>query len=488
MSTGSLRRIVFPGAAIACALVAAHYRLDLVIAAWLDLAPLVATVPLALFGWISGSMTIIRALDLVVWDRVGLRRGVRPPQLLIQLSNVAIFIVSAVALATNVFGMPLTGVIATSSVIGLVVGFAVKSLISDTFSGIALNLDRGFSIGDFVQVMSRGIPGRLIGRVTEINWRSTYILTPENCVLVVPNTLMSESMVVNLSRPEVASEFEHILVLDFEVPSEQGVRILSAAIEAAAMDNAAIFDGKARITETSATGVHYKIKYMLDPARLAPGKAKHLLFGHVLRHLTKAGVKLAHPKQDSWMITGGPDHFAIGSADHRRHLIGQVELFRDLAANDIDMLTNRMQQRRLQPGAAIVRSGEPGDSMFVVSEGLVSVRIRGAEDEVDVARLAPGDFFGEMSVLTGEPRSASVVTVTDTVVYEIGKADVAALLDRNPGAAEVLSEAAAVRRVMSSAAAARSPEARDIETATIAGQILARMTKFFGRIRRPTAA
>jgi potassium-dependent mechanosensitive channel len=120
----------------------------------------------------------------------------------------------------------------------------------------------------------------------------------------------------------------------------------------------------------------------------------------------------------------------------------------------------------------------------------VSVRIAAAEDEVDVARLAPGDFFGEMSLLTGEPRSATVVAVTEATIYEIRKDDMAALLDRNPGAAEVLSEAAAERRVLSSAAVLKAtPQALEAEKATIAGQILARMTKFFGgRRRRPVTA
>jgi len=128
--------------------------------------------------------------------------------------------------------------------------------------------------------------------------------------------------------------------------------------------------------------------------------------------------------------------------------------------------------------------------MFVVSEGLVSVRIMVADEEVEVARLAPGDFFGEMSLLTGEPRSSTVIATTEATIYEIGKADMAALLDSNPGAAEVLSTAAAERRVLSSAAMMRQPpQAIEAEKASLAHQILTRMTRFFGsRRRRPVVA
>ncbi len=481
------RRVLAPLAAFALLLFATYYRADLALAEMTGLSPRVTLIIFAVIGWLVGAMSAVRLLDALVWSRMGRRGRKRPPRLLIQLTGLAIYIIVAVSIATNAFGFSLTGIIATSSVIGLVVGFAVKSLISDTFSGIALNLDRGFAVGDFVQIMSRGIPGRLIGRVTEINWRSTHIQTPENSVLMVPNTLMSESMIVNLSRPDIASEFEQIIVLDFQVPSDRAVRVLTAAIQAAALDNPAIFDVKARISETSVLGVHYKLKYMLDPAKFAPGKAKHLIFGHVLKHLTKAGLALAHPKQDVWNIEGAPAHMLTGGEAHRRNLLQQVDLFADLAPADIDMLTARMKERIFRPGAAVIRAGEAGESMFVVSEGLVSVRIRAAEDEVDVARLGPGDFFGEMSVLTGEARSATIVALTDAVICEIGKEDVAELLDHSPDAAATLSAAAAQRRMASSAAMARSPEAAEAEKASMAEAILAKMGSFFGRLRRPAS-
>lgn len=489
MNGRAIARTVWPVLAFSALLFAGYHRIDRTILEATGFRVDIVDRIIAFVGWAVGSLAVVRLIDVAIWNRLGSRGGQRPPRLLVQLSSLAIFVVSAVVIATNVFGMSLTGVIATSSVIGLVIGFAVKSLISDTFSGIALNLDSGVGVGDFVQVISRGIPGRLVGRVTEINWRSTHILTPENSVLVVPNTLLSESMLLNLSRPQIASEFEQIIVLDFEVPSERAVRVLTAGLEAAALDNPAIFDTKARVTETSALGVHYKIKYMLDPARLGPGKAKHLIFGHMLRHLTAAGIRLAHSKQDNWLIEGGPAHFQAGSAAFRGNLLAQVELFRDLGRDDLAMLTERMREARYAPGTPVIRAGDAGESMFVVSEGLVSVRIPAADDEVDVARLAPGDFFGEMSLLTGEPRSATVVAVTEATIYEIRKDDMAALLDRNPGAAEVLSEAAAERRVLSSAAMfSAGSGGLEAEKASIAGQILARMTKFFGARRRRRAA
>ncbi|MCA3254395.1 MAG: mechanosensitive ion channel family protein, partial [Alphaproteobacteria bacterium] len=461
---------------------AVRWRVDLRLAEAIGLQPRVASIMLGIIGWLIISWSANRLLGVFVWDRLDRHRGQHVPRLLTQLTGLSLYVAIGVGMATNLFGMPLTGVIATSSVLGFVVGFAAKSLIADTFSGIALNLDRGFAIGDFVRVHSRGIPAQIIGRVTEINWRSTYILTPENNLLTVPNSVMAEAMVVNLSQPDALGEFEHFIILDFAVPAERATRILSSALEAARRDTPALSGLSARVSLTSEMGVHYKLKYMLDPSRLAPGKAKDLVHRHVLRHLAKAGLALAHPKQDSRVFAGREEVVRPGSDEYRRNLIHQVELFRRLSSSDVELLAGRLAERSFAPGAQIFAAGEAGESMFILAEGIVAVRVSIDGRELEVASLGPGEFFGEMSLLTGEPRSATLAAATDVIAYEIGKADMAAVLAANPAAAEAVSMAAAERRMATADALSHSePEQVAAETRSLAGQIMARMGKFFGR-------
>jgi small-conductance mechanosensitive channel/CRP-like cAMP-binding protein len=436
----------------------------------------------AILSWMAGAVVLCRLTEILFWDQLGRSSGRRTPRLLIQLTNVLIYATVALTMAATLFQIPLTGAIATSSVIGLVIGFAVKSLISDTFSGIALNLDSGFGINDFVQILSRGGATRIIGRVTEINWRSTYLLTPENSMMVIPNTVMSESIVLNYSKPDRMGEFEMTVSLDFEVSTDRALRVLTAVAQAAARENGAIYDVKARISEANGNGINYKIKYMLDPAKLAPGKAKHLILSHLLSHLSTTGLAIAHQKVDNW--TADPQDFGrfAEAPGSRFKLLNHVSLFAGIDPSALHQLAESMTRREYAAGQRLITAGEPGQSMFVMNEGLVSVRIPQGENELDVAAFSPGDFFGEMSLLTGEPRSASIVAVTDTVAFEIDKTDIEALLEASPAAAQALSMHAAERRMASDAArSSKPPEQIEEEKSSMAGKILAGMTRFLGR-------
>ncbi len=480
------RRIILPAVMFAILLGAAQLHAEVPLARLTGVQPHLAWLILAIGGWLSGAWLVVRLMAALVWSRVGRSTGRHAPALLIQLTNVIIYLVSALSMAASVFEVSLTGAVATSSVIGLVVGFAVKSLISDTFSGIALNLDSGFSIGDFIEVQDRGKGGSLTGQVTQVNWRSTYLLTPAGSVLVLPNTLMSESVVLNLSKPDAVSEYDIIITLDFEVAVDRAIRVLTAAVEAASAENPAIFDCHVRVEDTNINGVDYRIKYTFNPGTLPPGKenrrVRAQILRHVLRHLKLTGLSIAHPKLDNWQRAGGAFDEELGDASHRRRLLRNVDLFRALTDDELFDLAARMTQRTYQPGARIIKTGEPGQSMFVMSEGLVTVRIKTQESEVDVATLSPGDFFGEMSLLTGEPRSAAIVAVTDAVAFEIDKADIEPLLDSNPEAAEMLSLAVAERRLASDAArSAKPPEEQAADRASLAGKIFASMSKFFGK-------
>ncbi len=436
---------------------------------------------LNMLAWVAGAILAARLVQALGWNQVGRNTGRHAPYLLVQITNVLIYTAAAIGMAGVLFEIPLTGAIATSSVIGLVIGFALKSLISDTFSGIALNLDQGFTINDFIMLVGRPGTARISGRVTQINWRSTYLETPENSTLIIPNTVVSESIVMNFSRPEPASEFELLVTLDFEVPSERAIRVLNAAVHAAARENKAIWDCKARISELSTTGITYKIKYMLDPSKLGPGKAKNLIFGHVERQMKMTGLALAHPKIDNWTRETPELNTSLGDVLNRIWLLKKVQLFKQFSEHELTGLAERMSMRQFAPGAQMITAGEPGQSMFLLSEGLTSVLVKGEDGEVDVATLRPGDFFGEMSLLTGEARSATILALTDTVAFEIDKEDLMPLLDSNPDAAEMLAIAVADRRLASAEGAARKSENIVGERASLSAKILKSMLRFFGR-------
>lgn len=476
----SKRSIAFLAVALLIPLLAVQFGFPKYLASSTGMDPHHAWLALNMMAWLAGAVLAARLVQALGWNQVGRKTGKHAPYLLVQITNVLIYISAVVGMAGMLFEIPLTGAIATSSVIGLVVGFALKSLISDTFSGIALNLDQGFSINDFIMLVGRPGTSTISGRVTQINWRSTYLKTPENGMLIIPNSVISEAIVLNFSKPDLSNEFEFVVTLDFEVPSERAVRVLNAAAKAAAREHKEIWDGQAWVNELNKTGITYKIKYMLDPFKLSPDAAKHYILSHIERQMKLTGLTLAHPKVDNWTRETAELNHNLGDIQNRIWLLKKIQLFKQFAEGDLAGLAERMTIRQFAPGDKIITVGDAGQSMFLLSEGLASVLVKGEDGDVDVATLRPGDFFGEMSLLTGDPRSATIMALSETVAFEIDKEDLIPLLDANPEAAELIVNAVADRRV-ASAEGSKKREAVAAERATLAGKILKSMLSFFGR-------
>jgi small-conductance mechanosensitive channel/CRP-like cAMP-binding protein len=476
----SKRTIAVLAIALMIPLLALHFGFHTYFASATGIAPRYPWLALNMLAWATGAVFAARLVQALGWNQVGRTTGKHAPYLLVQMTNVLIYISAVLGMAGILFDIPLTGAIATSSVIGLVVGFALKSLISDTFSGIALNLDQGFTINDFIMLVGRPGTSTIAGRVTQINWRSTYLKTPENGMLIIPNSVISEAIVMNFSKPDLSNEFEFIVTLDFEVPSERAVRVLNAAAQAAAREHKEIWDGKARISDLNKTGITYLIKYMLDPFKLSPADAKHVILSHIERQMKLTGLTLAHPKVDNWTRETAELNHHLGDIQNRIWLLKKIQLFKQFAEGELAGLAERMTMRQFAPGEKVITAGDPGQSMFLLSEGLTSVLVKGEDGDVDVATLRPGDFFGEMSLLTGDPRSATIMALSETVAFEIDKEDLIPLLDSNPDAAELIANAVADRR-LASAEGSKKREVVAAERASLADKILTSMLRFFGR-------
>lgn len=432
--------------------------------------------------WMGLAWLVARLIDVFVWHALLAQRlGAPVPKLLKDVVAFAVFVVALTSLLGVVFDLNVTGIWATSGVVTVVVGFAIQSMIADVFSGIALNIDRPFRIGEWITLCPRGVEP-VTGRVEEVNWRSTRISTTEGNLVVVPNNLIGTSLLTNLSRPRVPSRFELHFCLDFSVPTERALRILSAGVQAA--------DGplrdpapSVRVRRCTARGVEYEIRYWLDASRVSPPRGRHAVATSVLAHLHHAGITPAYEKQDLYVARMPPRD--LDTRAHREELLRRVELFADLGDAELSFLAQQVEERRIEAGTDIVRQGDAGDSMYLVVEGLLEalVAVPDAGSLLAVGRLEPGAFFGEMSLLTGEKRSATVRAATASVVYEITKHPLDALFATRPVLAEHISRVVAERRLRTARRRAEGESgthADEADATSLASQLLQRMRALFG--------
>jgi len=439
--------------------------------------------------WLSLAYLINRLLGIVFWQP--LNRRVPVPRLLRDVTAIIIYGLAVTGVVGVVFKQPIEPFWAASGVGALVLGLALRNIIVDIFIGLAVHFERACEIGDCIM-----LAGGPTGRVVELNWRTTRLLTNEGNIVVVPNGKLGELIVTNFSRPEPTGEFELSLFLDFDLPAERALRVLNAAMHSV-VGKAGILEIPApsvRIRGIGLQGVEYKLKYYLDPRQAGPGgvafdelkapsRAQHEVWKAVLDQLNHAGLQPATPKQDVFHAARPQRQLDAHSLEDRVALLGRVELFESLTVSERTELSRQMEERLFNVGDTLIQEGDHGDSMFILCEGLLEVRITLHEGEqpTRVARLHAGKFFGEMSALTGEPRSAMVVAVTDALVFEISKDAISALIHSRPELAEMIAQAVTARKLRNSQAIAEADiPAHAAEETSLTSQLLARMRSFFG--------
>jgi CRP-like cAMP-binding protein len=412
----------------------------------------------------------MRLIDLLVWDRLLPHwLGLRAPRLLRQFVAVLLLLLGVAVLLGRTWGLALSAVLATTGVVGIVFGLALRNILADFFSGIALNIEKPFDLGDFVMLRARGQRNAFVGTVREVNWRSTRLLTPEDNLVSVPNSVVAAAIVENLSYPSPVSEQEIDLTLAWDVPQTDAERVLQAACTEAWAQGATGGDKapKVRMARIDGTGVTWRVVYLLDPRLRGKGSVVHLLLSCLHRHLRLAGLQPAPlsawgavpsvagvPGVAGQAATVAPATAAVRAGhllDHavptdRQAVLAEVELLQLVSAPERVRLAEGLHLHRLQPGDVAVRAGEPGDSMFVVAAGVMDVWVGAGGDRQRANVLGAGGVFGEMALLTGEPRSATVSALCPAVLYELSRPMLAPLLDERPGLADDLAVAMAQNR------------------------------------------
>ena len=440
--------------------------------------------------WLSMAYLANRTLGVILWDPLSRRMPI--PRLLRDVAAVLIYALAVTGIVGVVFQKPIGPFWAASGAGAIVIGLALRNVILDIFIGLAMNFDRPFEIGDFIQVHNG--PNGSVGRVVELNWRTTRLVTAEGNLVVVPNGKLGDMLVTNVSKPDAPGEMTVNISLDFEVGTERALRVLNAAARSIA-GTAGILETpapKAQIKGVTPQGVEFQIVYMQDPRKAGIGKARHEMLRGVLDQLHRAGLQPAIAKQDVFQAPRPQRQFDINSMEDRAAILSRVELFQGLTIEERTKLCGRLRERFFNEGSLVIQRGAADTSMFILIEGLLDVMItlKEGEKESRVARLKAGMFFGEMSAFTGERRSVNVLAATDCVAFEITKEDIAELIQKRPELAETIGRVIATRKMRNNEAVTQaSMMLQQAAERSLTTELVGKMLAFFGiRKAAPTGA
>ena len=383
--------------------------------------------------WLSAAFLINRLVGVLFWDGFIGRLSDRPvPRLPRDLTAMVLFSVAVLAIISTVFQRDVTSMLAASGVLGVIIGLALRTVILDLFMGLAIHIERPFKIGDWLMIHQNRVETHIIAEVIEINWRTTRLRTTRNNMVVVPNSKMGDTIVTNYMEPKPHFRIDLDFIIDFEVPSERVLRVMTAGLKAVADGEGILEDPAAevRIKDSTLEGAEYEVRFFILPAKISPNEARHVVNRSVLEHLIHSGITPAHAKEEIFLQRRERRALDASLDEDLYQLLTRTELFRKLNAAEFAAVFREMRKRDLAEGETLYAQGDAGDSMFICVEGLLAstITVRG-QGEVKVETLRAGQHFGEGTIFKATSRSTTVTAEADSLVYEIERHVIEPLLD-----------------------------------------------------------
>ncbi|MEJ2086000.1 MAG: mechanosensitive ion channel family protein, partial [Acidobacteriota bacterium] len=365
------------------------------------------------------------------------------PKLTKDVLRVGILASVAFFAATKILGYPVSAVVVSSTVLSAVVGLALQDTLRNVFSGMALDLEKPFKRGDWL-LLDDGTRAQVI----DMSWRSVRLRTKEGLEIYEPNGNMAASRLRNHGDGSVPVAVSLSVGLPYGVPPGEAMEILHqaaksspATVEAPAVrvfmdsfDNSAITYGLRVWTRRVATLRRFESE----------------INSRIWYSLKRQGIDIPFPIRTVHL------HEAPDMAEHRERkalqkafeLFSEVDIFKVVDESIVRQLAASSNRRLYDAGEPLVSEGESGDSLFVIEKGSVQVVKAGegaAGEPIELAVLDEGAFFGEMSLLTGEPRTATVIAKQHCGVLTVSKDALSPILEANPTIAESFSRALVAR-------------------------------------------
>jgi CRP-like cAMP-binding protein len=358
------------------------------------------------------------------------------PRLPKDFTGMLFFGIAIMGVLATVFDKSITGIWATSGVFGVVLGIALRNVILDVFIGLSMHVEQSFRIGDWVMVHQNRRETHIVGQVIEINWRTTRLKTTEKNMIVVPNSKMGEAVLTNYMQPKPYFRIDLEFVLDYAVPPNRAIRLLTGAVKSLT-DDTRILDHpepEVRLDEALSHGQKYEVRFFILPTGVSPKESRHLVNRRVLEHLSRAGVSPSMDKEIVYVEKNKGKGKAGGfHGGDFTELLQSNSLFSRLPESEINHLTGYFNAREYRAGENLFRQGNEGTTMYVLVEGLLRslVQYEGTNNPADYEKIQPAQHFGEECVLGPNNRHATVSAVTDCLVLEIEAEQVMEVARRN---------------------------------------------------------
>jgi small-conductance mechanosensitive channel len=407
--------------------------------------------------WLLGARIIVA----ILWFTLQRNGRSREARLFFDLTSAVIYVTAVVIVLNSLLAVPVTGLLVTSGVLAILLGLVLQNTLADVFAGIAVGVERPFTVGDRIQ-----IGDRIEGQVVQVNWRSTRVQTDGDDVAIVPNSIVAKAEIVNRSFPSQrrAASVE-LSCTQSAVPE----RVIEALLDATLLcpDILRAPAPHAVLTRLGRKRNGYKIVFFVESTKQLTPTKDQLLRG-ARRQLHYAGFLDMKPERETSGTRKAADARAV-------RLLTDLVLFESLCEQQIGALADRLELQRLEPGDVLFEQGAVDASLYIVATGVLEFR-RGEEGLSEtIGSVGAGEYFGEIGLLTGAAHGVTAIARTYCQIYRLPKDALAPLLEQNNDLAATLDKSA--RRGLG--ILHREIVVRTTPNVSGPGQLLARIRSFF---------
>jgi small-conductance mechanosensitive channel len=396
-----------------------------------------ATAAVVLFS----SFFVVAILNRYLWEAYFEKKRQTPiPILLRQVAGLGVILIAILIILGLIYkaGGGLMTLFAGSGILAIILGFGLQNFFSGIVAGISLQIGKPYRVGDWLKVKDH------FAEVMEINWRSTRLRTNDAIYLDIPNNEMVGGTIINLHYPTQIHAMRIRVGVDYEVPPN---RVKDALFRATSSAEGVVPSPPIRVfvVDFAESGVTYEIKFSMGNHQ-AYNEVSDAIRTNIWYEFKRQRIKIPYPIRTLKVERRRHRSVPEGHAEAQALLRGEP-LFDCLNDVQLDNVLHSAHFNRYGRGERVIEEGAKGDSMFIMLQGTAHVSVSRNGTAIRLGVMRPGDCFGEMSLLTGEPRSATIRADGDCEVLEISKEAMAEVLRESPQYLTQLSELLAKRKL-----------------------------------------
>ncbi len=393
---------------------------------------------------IGAALTLIGAFLLVglvrhyLFDHI-LRNGRsrQVPKFLGEFVSIAIMVGALLFILQFFYKVEVPGLLAGAGIVGIVLGLALQDTLGNIFSGFAIYFGGQFKAGDWLLVDGQH------AKILEINWRSTRLQTIDEVCLDIPNSNITKETVTNYNFPTSVHAVRMEIGLEYNAPPSRVREVLvEAALDCPQVLREPIPD--VFLKEFGDWSITYQLRFWLDDHTNYDEANSHIrtTLWYALR---RAKITIPYPIQHEMSLERPRP--PVEDRDKIRESLQKAVFAPVLSAAQLEEMVGRSRIVRFGHGESIIRQGAGAGPMYVLVSGRAEVWVESNGIRTAVAILGPDACIGENSVLTGEPRTATILALEDCLAVQVDKATLAPIIGSSPELLESLSELLARRRM-----------------------------------------